>query len=269
VLLSDGFFFMADVAVRSPLTSPVHPYLIGLRSDLRSARNFLNVFSLNVRRIVPKLTELRTFLVPSLFHMLAFSKTCLKSRHSNQLVAFDGFNVFRCDRSRAAGGAAALFVNRSIKATLAYKSAAGSYFGYVLVSFHFNDVSILVGPINNPDRLHFDEVRAFLDLLALVSLNFDHLIVLGYFKFDVLLDPEHSSTSRYRDILDSLTISFLLVPPIVTRPAFGTSIDNVLTKFPEKVVSFGTRFSSVLSNHCILTFSYCIRPPLRVDRFVS
>jgi hypothetical protein len=80
--------------------------------------------------------------------------------------------VFRCDRSRAA-----LFVNRSIKATLAYKSAAGSYFEYVLVSFHSNDVSILVGSFYNPDQLHFDEVKAFLDLLALVLLNSDHLIV--------------------------------------------------------------------------------------------
>jgi hypothetical protein len=79
-------FLMTDVGVRSPLTSLAHPFLTGLRSDLRSARNFLNVFSLNIRSIVPKLTELRTFLVPSLFHILAFSGTWLKSRHSNQLV---------------------------------------------------------------------------------------------------------------------------------------------------------------------------------------
>jgi hypothetical protein len=61
----------------------------------------------------------------------------LKSRHSNQLVAFYSFNAFRCDRSRAAGGGVALFE-------------------YVLVSFRFNDVSILVGSIYNPDQLHFD-----------------------------------------------------------------------------------------------------------------
>jgi hypothetical protein len=44
--------------------------------------------------------------------------------------------VFRCDRSRAAGGGVALFVNRLIMADL---------------SFRFNDVSILVGCIYNPD----------------------------------------------------------------------------------------------------------------------
>jgi hypothetical protein len=86
---------------------------------------------------------------------------------------------------------------------LASKSAAGSNFEYNLVSFRFNDVSILVGSIYNPDRLHFDEVRAFFDLLALVSLCFDHLIVLGDFNFHILLDPEHSATSRYCDILYS------------------------------------------------------------------
>jgi hypothetical protein len=96
------------------------------------------------------------------------------------------------------------------KVTLAYKSAAGSYFEYVLVSFRFNDVSILVGSIYNPS--------------------------IYLYNFDILLDPEDSATSRYCDILDSLSILFLMVPLIVTRLASGTCIDYVLTKFPEEVV---------------------------------
>jgi hypothetical protein len=60
-----------------------------------------------------------------------------ESGHSNQLVTFDGFIVFRCDRSSTAGAEAALLVNRSIKATLAYRSAAGPYFEYILVSLPF------------------------------------------------------------------------------------------------------------------------------------
>jgi hypothetical protein len=60
------------------------------------------------------------------------------------------------------------------------------------------------------------------DLLALVSVDFDHLIVLRDFNFDILLDPDHSATSRHRDILNSLSISFFPVPPVVTRPASGT-----------------------------------------------
>jgi hypothetical protein len=46
-------------------------------------------------------------------------------------------------------------------------------------------------------------------------------------------------------------------------------IEHVLAKFTEKVVSFGTRFSFALSDDCIFIFSYCIRPPSLVDRFVS
>jgi hypothetical protein len=56
-----------------------------------------------------------------------------------------------------------------------------------LVSIRFNDVFILVGSIYNPARLHFDEdeVKSFLDLLALVSLDFDHhLIVSGDFNLN-------------------------------------------------------------------------------------
>jgi hypothetical protein len=115
-----------------------------------------------------------------------------------------------------------------------------------LVSFRFNDVFILVGSIYNPDRLHFDKVRAFLDLLALMSLDFDHLIVLKDFNFDILLDPEHSATRK---------VSWHFLPPVGTKATSYTCIDHVLTKFPQ-VVSFGT--------HCILTFSYCNRPPPRL-----
>jgi hypothetical protein len=37
-------------------------------------------------------------------------------------------------------------------------------------------------------------VKAFLDLLVLVSFDFDNLNVIGDFNFDILLDPEHSAT---------------------------------------------------------------------------
>jgi hypothetical protein len=51
---------------------------------------------------------------------------------------------------------------------------------------------------------------------------------------------------------------------------FGTCLDHVLTKFPNKVVSFGVRFSRVISDHCFyLSFSHCIKPLPLVDQFVS
>jgi hypothetical protein len=77
--------------------------------------------------------------------------------------------------------------------------------------------------------------------------------------------PDHSATS---DILDSPVYFFFPVPPVVTRPASGTCIHHVLTKFPEKVVSFGIGFLPLC---WIIAFSYCIRPPPPppVDRFVS
>jgi hypothetical protein len=152
---------------------------------------------------------------------------------------------------------------------LVYKSASGSYFEYILVSLRFNDVFILVESIYNSDRVHFDKVKAFLDLLALASLDYDQLIVLGDFNIEILRDPGGPTFRMYYDILDSLSISYFLVPPVVTRRVSGTCIDHVLTKLPEKVASFGPRFSLTLSDHCFLSFSYCLRPPPPVDRIVS
>jgi hypothetical protein len=116
-----------------------------------------------------------------------------------------------------------------------------------------------MGSFYNPDRLHFDEVRAFLDLLTLVSLDYDHLIVLGDFNIDFLRDHGCPTSRMYCNILDSLSISYYFV----TRPVFGTCIDHVLTKFSEGVASFGTRFSPALSSldHCFLSYLYCVISP--------
>jgi hypothetical protein len=111
-----------------------------------------------------------------------------------------------------------------------------------------------VGSIYNPDQLYFDEVRNFLDLLALGSLDYDQLIVLGDFIIDILRDSCCPTSRVYCEILDSLSISYFSVPPVVTRPISGTCIDHVLTKFPEKVALFGTRFAPALSDHCFLSF---------------
>jgi hypothetical protein len=49
----------------------------------------------------------------------------------------------------------------------------------------------------------------------------------------------------------------------------GSCIDHVLSKFPDKISAFSSKFSGALSDHCFLSFSYCLRPPTPVDQFVS
>jgi hypothetical protein len=146
-------------------------------------------------------------LLPSIFHVLAFSDTWLKSFHSNQLVSFEGISVFRCDRFRAAHEGVALYINKCYKATLVEKSRAGAYSEFVLVSLRCAGVSVLVGSVYN-----FGEVEAFLSHLSVLSLEYDHLIVLGNFNLDILIKSVQSLTARYREILDSFSMSPFLIP---------------------------------------------------------
>jgi hypothetical protein len=69
------------------------------------------------------------------------------------------------------------------------KSRAGAYFEFVLVSLRFVGVVVLVGSVYNPGRLNFGEFEAFLFRLSVLSLEYDHLIVLGYFNLDILINP--------------------------------------------------------------------------------
>jgi hypothetical protein len=66
---------MADDGNRYPLIRTVHPFLTSLDLKLRSSVNFMNIFILNIQSLIPKLVELRSFLISSIFHVLAFSET--------------------------------------------------------------------------------------------------------------------------------------------------------------------------------------------------
>jgi hypothetical protein len=81
----------------------------------------------------------------------------------------------------------------------------------------------------------------------------DHLIMLGDFYLDILINPGQSLTGSYSENLDSFSMSPFPVPPVITRPASGTCLclDHALTKFPDV---FGDRFSCAISDHCFLSF---------------
>jgi hypothetical protein len=263
---------MANNGSVTPLAGIDHPLYTALKSKLRSSKSFLNVFSLNVRSLLPKMLELRSFLRPSLFHILAFSETWLKSGTSNSMVSFDGFSVFRNDRFRIAGGGVALYINKCYKATLVGKSKPGAIVEYVLVSLRFAGVSVLVCSVYNPKGgSAIEDVVNFLNFVCIESLNFDHLLILGDFNID-LLKPIQPDVARYLSTIESFSTSPFPANPEITRPnhitGSGSCIDHVITKFPDKVASFEIT-PSALSDHCSLSLSYCVKPPPPVDRFVT
>jgi hypothetical protein len=76
--------------------------------------------------------------------------------------------------------------------------------------------------------------------------------MLGDFNLDILINSGQSLTTRYREILDSFSMSPFPVPPFNNKTGlwnvFGSC--HVLTKFSDKVVSFGVRLSRASSDHC-------------------
>lgn len=254
-----------------PLAGIDHPLFVALQSKLRSSKNFLNVFSYNVRSLFPKMAELRSFLRPSLFHVLAFNETWLKSSTTNGMVSFDGFSCFRNDRFRATGGGVALYINKCYKATLVGKSKPGATIEYVLVSLRFAGVSVLVGSVYNPrGGSVIEDVEIFLNFLCVESLRYDHCVIAGDFNIDIL-KPNQPDVAKYLDVLQSFSLSPFPINPEITRPNYvtgsGSCIDHVLTKFPGKVAIFEIS-PSALSDHNSLSMSYCVKPPAPVDKFL-
>jgi hypothetical protein len=75
-----------------------------------------------------------------------------------------------------------LYINKFYKATLVEKSRADAYFEFVLVLLRFAGRSDREGSVYNPGRLNFGEIEAFLSRLSVLSLEYDHLIMLRDFN---------------------------------------------------------------------------------------
>jgi hypothetical protein len=197
-----------------PAVSTVHPVLAHLKATLKCSQSHLNFFSLNAQSLTyDKLVELRTFLDPNLFHVLAFCETWWKPSQFSNSFSIDGFRLFRSDRIRSReqsqgqnrsglvrGGGLALYIKNNINARLVLKSKADAIVEYIFVSIRLGGTSILIGSVYNPNRNNVPEITNLLYLLAETSLDFDHVIVLGDLNFD-LLQPQNSFTSQYLELI--------------------------------------------------------------------
>ena len=94
------------------MANPVDPKDL---SDLSAVKGF-KVVHLNIRSIIKKMDQIRTSFLGLNLDVLAFSESWLKPYLNSKLIALDGFDVFRLDRSSGArtkkrGGGLLLYVN--------------------------------------------------------------------------------------------------------------------------------------------------------------
>ena len=219
-------------------------------SDLANFhRKGMSFIHLNVRSLLPKISELSVILHRTKASVMAVSETHLDSSISNNEVNIQGYTMIRRDRNRSGGGVC-LFIKDTVSFNVR-QDLEEENFEAVFVDILFpKSRPFLVGVCYRPpsDCNFLAKFRGVIDRLDLAN----EAYILG--DFNVCMSKAQSSLARqYLGILNSFSFTQLITDPTRITASTKSILDHILTNSVSKVVKSGVLDWS-LSDHQAVFF---------------
>jgi len=186
------------------------------------------------------------------------SETHLKTKHADNLVSIEGFQLFRRDRAGRRGGGVAVYARASLNSSLEQPDGDNKSFELLWVRVRSGDRDVIIGALYHPPSPIYqtDALLNYIDA-SLDDISRKHPNALIVLAGDLNTLPEQDIVAR----------STLI--PIVDQPTRGLSkLDRIYTSEPSydeiKVVA-----SAVKSDHkAIVAYTGVKRTALRKTREV-
>ena len=121
--------------------------------------------------------QLQADIVSNAIDIASVTETWYKSHHTDQLVAIDGYNLFRRDRAKKRGGGVALYVRQGIKCELYSPFSddlSNQRFELLWVKACLLNQDLFIGVLYHPPKSSYITG----DLLVFLSKYFDHFFTL-------------------------------------------------------------------------------------------
>lgn len=169
--------------VNDPTNNNTCPPRVLINSILNNVPKRLNICHLNVGSVFPKHDELKFMFRNTNVHIIVFSETWFKSKHSNSTLCIDGFNLIRNDRVRKRSGGVAIYIKSCLKYKIV-KLSEDIATEYLFLEIIFPDSKILIGAVYKAPSV--DEINILTtDLLELTDC-YDNIIIAGDFNENLL-----------------------------------------------------------------------------------
>jgi hypothetical protein len=240
---------------------------IVLKSSLsRVQGNKLNFAHLNPGSAVPHTDELNDLFCNVDLQLIAVSETWFKSKHSNRLIALDGYRVVRADRGGGRrGGGVAIYLKEGIRYKIVARSTPSSVVDYLFLELRL-PYPLLVCVVYNPPNINGFPVYGT-ELEPILS-KYSDILVLGDFNHDVL-----RSENRVQNFLEDFKSLNLHIHSTFPTNYQGqpSCIDLCATNRPECISFFNQiDLPGIPTTHDLIYGSYslpCAPDPSDLPKF--
>lgn len=146
-------------------------------------RKGLNICHINAQSLTHKIDEFRYLFEDSGTDIVCVSETWFTPEISDNVIASNGFNLFRNDRF-SHGGGVAIFIRKDIPCKLLRKSNKDEKVEYIFIEVTLNTRKLLIGSVYRPNRtIPYD---MFKELVQNISLEYDDVIIAGDLNSNIL-----------------------------------------------------------------------------------
>ena len=185
--------------------------------------------------------------------IISIQETWLNSSISDNLVAINGYKLFRSDRDvkkskKKKGGGVCCYIRNNLKAILVEKSSKSKYtlIDFLLVEIISNKSKFFFGNFyRHADNPQYDTNEIFEHVSAL-SLNYNDVFMCGDFNANYF---DAQKYSKLQTLTDTLTRINDMCPTYHVGQFTPSQIDIIFAKNPTNVIQFGHFPAIGVSNH--------------------
>lgn len=183
------------------------------------------IHHLNVRSLLPKLSDIKAFVTSEHVDVLCLSETWLSSAIPNDLVSIPEYVLLRRDRKDGYGGVA-IYLRNNIKYSVIHTDPVIEQL-WIRVRMGSHKW-LAIGVVYNPHRkLYSGFLDSLHNCISIVFPTCDDLICLGDFNMD-LLDGDSTPASKFYDLCDTFGLTQVVDVPTRVTDTSSSLLDYII-----------------------------------------
>jgi hypothetical protein len=254
--------FLNELTEPEPITEPNPPPAID--NDLITAtavdsqfdcflNNGLHFIHLNVRSLLPKISEIRIIASKTKAAIICLSETWIDDSVTDSEISIAGYSVIRLDRNREGGGVCSYIRNDfAFTERVDLSSRHDLKFESLWLELLLPKTKpILVGVCYLPDATNLF-LDVFADRLANIAPNTE-VIIMG--DFNIYWLKKTYPYKKYNEILSQTGLKQIITKPTRITDVSSSLIDHILCSHQDKISQFGN-IPFGMSDHMLI---FCTR----------
>ena len=237
--------------------------------NLKDYKNILNVTHINAVSIPKHRVEIHRILNETKMDIMGVSETNIKQNTPSDVYAIDNYNFYQKTRDHKDRGGVGIYVRDCYKVKPIPIQCDFLNPEIMFIEIMVNNIKIAVGVVYKPPSISYGVFAEIQEILAFITTNYSHVIILGDFNVDQLL-PE---TDKYKYLLNNIINPFeltqIIQSPTRITTKTSTLIDLILVNNAGNVKFSGVVDIPGISDHCLVYMAYALKKPKQEARMIT